>query len=102
MAQKYTESRKESNRRWDAQNLDRISFTLKKGRLDAVRRCAEQSGESVNRYIGRIVEAAINSEPPVVLNRDAMEAAKKATSDTGETISEYVNRAVITLSKSSS
>lgn len=55
MAQKYTEARKEGNRRWDAANLDRISVALPKGQKDVVKAHAQGRGESVNGFITRAI-----------------------------------------------
>lgn len=56
MAQKYTDARKEGNRRWDAANLDRLSIALPKGKKDEIKAHAESRGESVNAFIGRAIE----------------------------------------------
>lgn len=56
MAQKYTEARKEGNRKWDAANLDRISIALPKGKKDDVKAAATAVGESMNQYIINAVE----------------------------------------------
>ena len=63
--QKYTAARKEGNRKWDAQNLDRISIALPKGSKDKIKAHAEKRGESINGFVGR----AINE----TMQRDAME-----------------------------
>lgn len=55
MAQ-YTEKKKESNRKWDAANLDRISIALPKGQKDIIKAHAESHGESVNGFITRAIE----------------------------------------------
>lgn len=63
--QKYTAARKEGNRKWDAQNLDRISIALPKGSKDKIKAHAEKRGESINGFVGR----AINE----TMERDNME-----------------------------
>ena len=55
MAQ-YTEKKKESNRKWDAANLDRISIALPKGQKDIIKAHAESQGESVNGFITRAID----------------------------------------------
>ena len=59
MAQKYTEARKAGNRKWDAENLDRLSIAVPKGRKDVIKAHAEQRGESVNAFIIRAVSNQI-------------------------------------------
>lgn len=58
----YTEARKESNVKWDKQNLDRISIALAKGSRDKIKAHAERQGESVNRFIIRAIEEAIERD----------------------------------------
>lgn len=46
----YTEARKQSNRKWDAENLDRMSYTVPKGQKATIQAAAKKAGESVNEY----------------------------------------------------
>ncbi len=46
----YTEKKKQSNRKWDAANLERLSFTVPKGCKAAIQTAADEAGESVNQY----------------------------------------------------
>lgn len=62
MAQKYTEARKEGNRRWDAANLDRLSIALPKGEKDVVKAHAESRGESVNGFIKRAIDETMSRD----------------------------------------
>lgn len=64
MAQKYTEARKEGNRKWDAANLDRISIALPKGKKDDVKAAAVAVGESMNQYIINAVEQRMERDGP--------------------------------------
>lgn len=59
MPQKYTEARKEGNRRWDAANLDRLSVAVAKGKRDLIKAHAESRGESVNAFISRAIDETI-------------------------------------------
>ena len=52
---KYTEAQKQSAKKWDAANLDRLSVALPKGRKEAVQSHAAARGESVNGFIGRAI-----------------------------------------------
>ena len=58
MAQKYTEARKEGNKRWDAANLDRLSIALPKGRKAEIKAHleAQGEGESMNAFISRAID----------------------------------------------
>ena len=47
----YTEAQKNSARKWDAANLDRLSLALPKGKKAEIQAAARQAGESVNQYI---------------------------------------------------
>lgn len=48
---KYTDSVKQSNRTWDANNLDRMSLALPKGKKSEIQAAAGRVGESMNQYI---------------------------------------------------
>lgn len=62
MVQKYTEARKEGNRRWDAANLDRMSIALPKGEKDKIKAYASSHGfKSVNEFIALAVSEAIDT-----------------------------------------
>lgn len=64
MPRKYTESRKENNRKWDAENLDRMSLALPKGQKERIQAAAAASGEkSVNAWISKAIEARLAGAP---------------------------------------
>lgn len=60
--QKYTEAKKEGNKRWDAKNLDRISIALPKGSKEEIKSHAERQGESVNGFISRAIKETMDRE----------------------------------------
>ena len=60
--QKYTEAKKEGNKRWDAANLDRLSIALPKGSKEAIKSHAEGQGESINGFIKRAIEETMERE----------------------------------------
>lgn len=62
MAQKYTESKKKSNRKWDSENLDRMSIAVPKGKRDVIKSHASLMGESVNQFIGRAIDETIQRD----------------------------------------
>ena len=59
MPQKYTEARKNGNRKWDAANLDRMSIALPKGRREEIKALAPSQGECANVFISRAIEEAM-------------------------------------------
>lgn len=59
---KYTEAKKEGNKRWDAKNLDRFSVAMPKGSKEAIKAHAESKGESVNGFICRAITETIERE----------------------------------------
>ncbi len=59
---KYTEAKKEGNRKWDANNLDRISIALPKGQKEVIQAAAKANGESVNAYIQRAIAERMERE----------------------------------------
>lgn len=52
---KYTEAVKQSNKKWDAANLDRLSLALPKGSKEIIKAHAAAQGESVNGFINRAI-----------------------------------------------
>lgn len=54
--QKYTDARKEGNRKWDSANLDRVSIAMAKGKKDDIKAAAAAAGESMNQYIINAVD----------------------------------------------
>lgn len=54
--QKYTDARKEGNRKWDAANLDRVSIAMSKGKKDIIKTHAEAQCESLNGFINRAID----------------------------------------------
>lgn len=72
---KYTDAKRNNNRKWDAANLDRLSVAMPKGRKEAVKAHAQALGESVNAFINRAILEA--------MERDTVSPA--ATSEPSET-----------------
>lgn len=62
MAEKYTEKKKESNKRWDDKNLDRMSIALPKGKKDEIKAHAEKMGESANKFIARAIDETMQRD----------------------------------------
>ena len=58
---KYTEGVKQSNRQWDAKNLDRLSVAAPKGTKERWKAAAEEQGQSLNQFIVNSVESAIKA-----------------------------------------
>ena len=115
MAQKYTEARKEGNRKWDAANLDRLSLALPKGSRETIKAHATAHNESVNGFIGRAISetmerdggetaSEIAGKRPeltaragvVSLSSETLEAAQRAADAAGEELPQFVARAVET------
>lgn len=61
-SRKYTEAQKQSARKWDAANLDRISIAVPKGHKDIIKAHAEARGESVNGFINRAIDEAMERD----------------------------------------
>lgn len=76
MGRKYTDARKENNRKWDAANLDRISLALPKGKKDIIKKAAENVKVSMNQYI----EQAIDEK----MERDALHTDFEKATDSLE------------------
>mgnify|MGYP000430835889 FL=1 len=61
-ARKYTEAQKQSARKWDAANLDRISIAVPKGHKETIKAHAEAHSESVNGFINRAIEETMQRD----------------------------------------
>ena len=59
---KYTEAQKKSAQKWDAANLDRVSVAMPKGKKDIIKANAEANSESVNGFINRAIDEAIERD----------------------------------------
>lgn len=59
---KYTDARKENNKKWDAANLDRISIAMPKGKKDKVKEAASAVNESMNQYIITAIDQRMDRE----------------------------------------
>ena len=53
---KYTEAQKQSAKKWDAANLDRVSIAMPKGKKEDIKAAAAKAGESMNQYIIGAIE----------------------------------------------
>lgn len=62
MPRKYTEKRKESNRKWDAENLDRMSFVVRKGEREQIKAAASNAGKSVSEYVRDAIAAQMERD----------------------------------------
>ena len=106
---RYTEGVKESNRKWDAANLDRLSVAAPKGTKARWKAAAEARGQSLNQFIVDTVAteveipakahempqyASLSSLPSFTEN--ARKAATEAAEATGEALEAFVERAVVT------
>ena len=57
-----SDKKKASNKKWDAANLDRMSYTLPKGQKATVQAAAAAAGESVNEYTQKALLARMGLE----------------------------------------
>ena len=55
----YNEKKRESNRRWDRANLDRLSVAFPVGPKEAIQDAAERAGKSMNKFIVDVVLEAV-------------------------------------------
>lgn len=62
MKQKYTEKKKESNRRWDENNIERITVAVPKGKKQAIKEHASAKEESISGFVNRAIDEAIERD----------------------------------------
>jgi len=58
----YTEAKKNNNRKWDANNLDRISVALPKGYKARLQDLATNHGQSVNGFLKTLIDEAMERD----------------------------------------
>lgn len=51
-----------SKNAWNARNYDRINLIVKKGQKQVIQQHAEKTGESVNGFINRAIEEAMQRD----------------------------------------
>ena len=85
---KYTEAQKNSAKKWDAANLDRLSLALPKGKKAEIQAAAAQAGESMNQYIAGAIDqrmerqqAAGQSQKPQKPRKDGRFEIKRTMPD---------------------
>lgn len=100
---KYSEAQKESARKWDAANLDRVSVAMPRGRKDAIRERAAAQGESMNGFINAAIDSALSqqdapqcavSDFPAMAVSEGVERVNAHTERTGETTEVFIRRAI--------
>lgn len=74
-----SEKKKASNKKWDAANLDRMSYTLPKGQKTTVQAAATTAGESVNEYTQKALLARMGLKSWPVLDDDGAEDGSNST-----------------------
>ena len=86
-----------------AANYDRINLTVAKGQRDTIKAHAETRSESVNSFINRAIQEAIERDAggpqearAVSLPHDTLKAAQQAAEAAGEAVPVFVARAVET------
>lgn len=60
MAYKKTDELIKYNNQFNKDNYDRISLMIPKGKKGVIQLCAKVDGESVNRFINRLIDAEID------------------------------------------
>ena len=58
----YSAKKRESNRRWDRANLDRISVACPAGTKARIEQAADKSGMSINGWIKGVLLDRLNEE----------------------------------------
>lgn len=58
----YTEAQKRATAKYNAKAYDRIEIKVAKGRKAEIQAFAERRGESVNAFVTRLIEQAMEAE----------------------------------------
>lgn len=56
---KVSEKQKESIKKYNAVNYDKITFRVKKGKIDCIKDIILRTGESMNAFINRAIDECI-------------------------------------------
>ena len=103
-----TKAQQKAVNKYRKNNYDLVQLTMPKGRKAEIKAHAETHGESVNGFIGRAIDEAMErdagtpteatGQPPAataaLLPPDTLEEAQNAAGHTGEAVPEFVARAV--------
>ncbi len=87
----YTEKMRDSNRRWDSANLDRISVAFKRGEKEIIQEHARSVGESMNAFIHRAVFSQIDRDNATDAAPPALSPVSQAEQKT-ETLEDIISR----------
>lgn len=80
----YTEAKKASNQKWDAANLDRLSLAIPKGQKEAIKDHAAAKGESVNGFIWRAIQEAMERDKAAAAPQQPQESPEEAPTEDQE------------------
>ena len=59
---KYTEARRRANEKYNAKAYDEIKVRVPKGKKERIKAHAEKNGESLNGFVNRAVDEAMNKD----------------------------------------
>lgn len=57
-----SEARKKANRKWNDENLSRLSVSMRKTKKEEVVQAAAAAGQSVNAWIGQAIDERLQRE----------------------------------------
>jgi hypothetical protein len=81
------------------ENYDRFGMTMQKGKLDTIKAHVETNGESVNRFINRAIDEALErdtvpSSESTLISPELLKAVQENVTATGESIPVFFERAI--------
>ena len=80
------------------EKYDRVGLTMLKGQKDIIKSYADANGESVNAFILRAINEAMNGSPVAAAAGADLDIDRKAIDahiiQTGETVQDFVTRAI--------
>ena len=59
---RISEARYRANQKWDKENLEQINIKVRKGRKDEIKAHATGRGESLNGFINRAIDEAMERD----------------------------------------
>lgn len=68
----YTEAQKASNKKWDKENLERLSVVFRRGALEQIASAAGKAGKSKNAFCRDAIMSAVSAALNLAGDRDSI------------------------------
>ena len=66
-----SQAKSRANKKWDAQNIERIQLVVRSGEKEIIRNAAVNAGESLNHYIVSAVKMRMKAEEEIAKSSES-------------------------------